>query len=53
MKRLVFAFAVVGLMGCPKPEPAVPAADSVVAPAPAPVQADSTVVAVPADTTKR
>jgi len=55
MKRLVFAFAVLGLMACAKQE-AVPAADTTaVAPAAAPAPVDTTKapVAVPADTTKR
>ena len=53
MKRLVFAFAVLGLMACAKQE-AVPAADTTaVAPAAAPAAVDTTAVAVPADSTKR
>lgn len=48
MKRLVFAFAVLGLMACAKgEEAAVPAADTTAAAAPA---MDSTSMAAPADT---
>jgi hypothetical protein len=55
MKRLVFAFAVLGLMACAKQE-AVPAADTTaVAPAAAPAPAVDTTapIATPADSTKR
>lgn len=52
MKRLVFAFAVLGLMACAKPaEEAAPVAEPTPTPVAAPAT-DSATVAAPADTTK-
>ena len=41
MKRLAFAFAVIGLVACKKAETPPPAADTTMPPAAAPAPADS------------
>ena len=54
MKRLVFAFAVLGLMACAKKEEAKPAADSTAVTQPAPAATDTAKAATPAaDTAKK